>query len=288
MKNRFFGLLIVLFLGLICSCGPIGGGISIPPARIFSQGATIDELLENYKISIDEVFAREWVKYELKNFYGSYYLPNMDKLSKYNVYPFQHPSLVEDDTPKNNDFFCSSVQLIEKELFYDYITQTIINDYYLLGEIKTIYLFDISDSVRKYNIKVIHYSNNCYTTINIEDRPLIHKQQIYYSSKLFSFDDLIQRADGKFDELLVLDKFYFESENGDLIRLGYTELYITPVKENPTNIEEDVRFNYRDFLYLYSDEYTIPPQHEFLKSKITEFYNEVIITTEKIDLCVEK
>ena len=248
MKSKFLFLLIILLSGLICSCQTV-----CVPKNLGPYGRTLEELLEQFKKNRDEVFSLPDVGYELKDFYAAYYMPDFDKISKYDV-------IIKETTvesPSVDYMYDMGLRLTKDEVSYDRFTNKYVDDYYLLGILGVTYKFNAYDSFgNEYLVSVGHVYDNCYTSINIDKNSFIHEREIYATANeqniLLNLEFLINygESDEKFNKIEICDSYYYITEKNKKIWVSNTSVVIKPVYNATYISEEDVLdFKYKDLIY---------------------------------------
>ena len=287
MKSKFLFLLIILLSGLICSCQTV-----CVPKNLGPYGRTLEELLEQFKKNRDEVFSLPDVGYELKDFYAAYYMPDFDKISKYDV-------IIKETTvesPSVDYMYDMGLRLTKDEVSYDRFTNKYVDDYYLLGILGVTYKFNAYDSFgNEYLVSVGHVYDNCYTSINIDKNSFIHEREIYATANeqniLLNLEFLINygESDEKFNKIEICDSYYYITEKNKKIWVSNTSVVIKPVYNATYISEEDVLdFKYKDLIYLFSNEYEKSSKYEPMELKLQDFYSEIILGFDKKVIYVEK
>ncbi len=287
MKSKFLFLLIILLSGLICSCQTV-----CVPKNLGPYGRTLEELLEQFKKNRDEVFSLPDVGYELKDFYAAYYMPDFDKISKYDV-------IIKETTvesPSVDYMYDMGLSLTKDEVSYDRFTNKYVDDYYLLGILGVTYKFNAYDSFgNEYLVSVGHVYDNCYTSINIDKNSFIHEREIYATANeqniLLNLEFLINygESDEKFNKIEICDSYYYITEKNKKIWVSNTSVVIKPVYNATYISEEDVLdFKYKDLIYLFSNEYEKSSKYEPMELKLQDFYSEIILGFDKKVIYVEK
>lgn len=293
MKNKLLITIITLLLlstlsSCVIRCSPT------PIRSISGSGSTVDEAIEDYENEVNRIFSSSYVNKKLKDFYGTYYLPNFNNLSKYDITPLLSPHI--------NYLIHIGGGFDDEDMSFDRFINKYVYDYYLMGQFYTRYMIKVDDLISKYNISIYQYSNNCYTKKGLDESSIIHERKIYAynyeninypndEKNLLSLDYLTSYIDSDetFVELLIEETTYYLTPRGEKINMYGTTLNIKPDYITVNETERVINyFKYQDFLYLFSDEYKVSSEYNALDTKLKEFYDDLVLEVEKKEVFISK
>jgi len=257
MKNRYLKLFIIYILLLLCGCTP--GDVA--PIKIQGSGNSLEEIIEDYEIQKDLRFYEYSCPYEPKDFRGKFFLPDYNNINY---------------VPHKNYTFILQTKMYDKVSYTDRITGKEVIDYYLITFLHARFSLDTSDisSVDNYidiNVTASYYNAYSEYKVNLDD--IEHKRTIQLRKNLNFYDmytlsygylQLNEKSEDKFEYLYINDEYFIINDknekiviNNDVITINYTKGIM-----------------YKDFLYLYSDDYSINPDLIGLKEKLDNLYSE--------------
>lgn len=293
MKNKLLiTIIILLLLSTLSSC--VIRWSPTPIWGIWGGGSTVDEAIEDYENEVNRIFSSSYVDKKIKNFYGTYYLPNFNNLSKYDITPLlSHVNYLIQIEGGFDD----------EDMSFDRFINKYVYDYYLMGQFYTRYMIKVDDLISKYNISIYQYSNNCYTKKGLDESSIIHERKIYaynYENMnstneddkiLLSLDYLTSYIDSDetFTELLIEETTYYILSRGEKISMYGTTFNIKPDYITVNETERVINyFKYQDFLYLFSDKYKASSEYNALDTKLKEFYDDLVLEVEKKEVFIGK
>lgn len=256
INKKYLKLCIMFVLLLLCGCTPQ----SVGPIKIAGYGNTIEETIESYETEKNLRFYEYYCPYEPKEFRGKFFLPDFNNLTYLSC---------------RNYIFNLATSMRDEYSYTDRITKNKVSEHYLLGYWLVRFKLDTSDISGPGNFVDIYVQslyNNAYSEYDVNPSDLQLKRNVKLQNKDFTdihtldygYLQLNENSEDEFDYLYIEEDYYIVNERNENVVINRIYIEINYTKG----------FKYRDFLYLYSDDYNVNPDLIGLKGKLDNLYIE--------------